>query len=1096
MRLVRHACALALAGSLSLAACSPGPPPTGVTVASLDPAGGGARTGLRTGDVLLSWQRRTEEPVAAEAEGALHSCADLSAVENGEAPRGTVTFQVERLGRAFSLEMDPGGLQVEVLPRRKRAGEGCEAFARARRLSRIPRWPEARAAYAKAAAAARARGRLLFAATALRGQGEAALRAQDFPGAEAAYAEALRLCRQAAPDSLDEALVWHALGNLEQTRGAVAPSEAALHNALRIRQRLAPGSLEVAASLDVLGIDAWRRGDLTGAKELYGQSLAVSRKRSAGSLDEGKALNNLGILLRATGDDAGAESSFTQAAQILQRVAPRSNDLASTAVNLAAVASDRGDFANSEEHQRIALARFEKIAPEGLEVAGVLNNLGTIARERYELTEADAFFRHSLAIQHRLAPGSEVEATSLSNLGWTAQERGHLDEAERFGREALAIRARQSPGGPSVALSDSILGSIALKRGDLRGARALGEKALALQHKLAPGSLYEGEYLEFLADVAFQRNDLPGAESLVRQGLVIHRRLAPRSVLEGEALDLLGKVLEHQGRLREAEAVYEEAAGAIEAQIGHLGGSDEARSSFQAKFLKVYQHLMALQVARGATATALHTLERSRARSLLELLAQRDLAAGDAPTILLDQLRQIDRQYEDAQEALARLDPRRTAELEALTATLARLRGERATLSSRIARASPHYAALRAPQPLELAGIRAVLDPGTVWLSYSIGEKETYLFVVVPAGVPGPGVEVHTLPVGSAELVRQVSAFRSLILRGRDHPEIEPALLTAGRHLYDLLVAPAAATIAGTQRILLSPDGPLHILPFAALILPGKTRPGDPPAYLGPAYLGKDKPLHSVLSATLYAEIRRGRRAPTSPGHAAEGPLVAFADPRIVPSEPNVNGEDDPAEPPARRYRHGLAPLPGARAEVRALSALWGKDAYVYVGAEASERRFRHLPVHPRYLHFASHALLDRHFPLDSALALATPKSPDSEDNGLLQAWEIFEMPRLDADLVTLSACETGLGSDAGGEGLIGLTRAFQFAGARSVLASLWAVNDSTTAALMERFYTLLRAGWPKDIALQEAQRALLQDNLGAAHPIHWAAFTLSGDWM
>jgi len=1091
MRLVCHASALALAGCLSLAACSPGPGPlpAGVTVASLDPAGGGARAGLRTGDVLLSWQRRTEVPVAGTAEGELRSCADLSAVENGEAPRGTVTFQVERQGRTFSLEMDPDGLQVEVLPRQRGAGEGCETFARARRLSRIPRWPEARAAYAKAAAAARSRGRLLFAATALRGQAEAALRVQDFPGAEAAYAEALRLCRTAAPESLDEALVWHALGNLEQTRGAVARSEAALDNALRIRQHLAPGSLEVAATLDVLGIDAWRRGDLEGAKRLYGQSLAVSRKRSAGSLDEGKALNNLGLLLRETGDDDGAERSFTQAAQILQRVAPGSIELARTAVNLAILASDRGDFATSEEHQRTALARFEKIAPEGLEVAGILNNLGTIARERYELTEADALFRHSLAIQHRLAPGSEVEATSLSNLCWTAQARGHLDEAERFGREALAIRSRQSPGGPSVALSESILGSIALQRGDLRRARALGEKALHLQHKLAPGSDYEGEYLELLADVALKGRDLPRAETLVRQALVIHRRIAPRSVLEGEALDLLGRVLERQGRTREAEAVYEEAAGAIEAQIGRLGGSDEARSSFQANFLKVYQHLMALQVARGATATALHTLERSRARSLLALLAQRDLAAGDAPTALLDRQRQIDRHYEDAQEALARLDPRRTAELEALTATLARLRGERATLAARIARASPHYAALRSPQPLELAGIRAVLDPGTVWLSYSIGDQETCLFVVVPAGVPGPGVEVHRLPVGSAELARQVSAFRSLILRGREHPEVEPALLTAGRHLYDLLVAPAAATLAGAQRVLLSPDGPLHILPFAALILPGAGGPGDPPAYLG-----RDKPLHSILSATLYAEIRRGRRAPASRGQAAEGPLVAFADPRIVPSEPGI--EDDPAEPPARRYRRGLTPLPGARAEVRALSALWGKDAYVYVGAEASERRFRHLPVRPRYLHFASHALLDRRFPLDSALALATPKSPDSEDNGLLQAWEIFERPRLDADLVTLSACETGLGSDAGGEGLIGLTRAFQFAGARSVLASLWAVNDDTTALLMERFYTLLRAGRPKDVALQEAQRSLIQGNRGTSHPLHWAAFTLSGDWM
>jgi len=1078
---MRFACpALALAVALLLLSCSRGPAPAGVTVASLDPAGGAARAGLRVGDVLLSWQR-DKSTGAAGAEGALGSCADLSRVEIQEAPQGTVTFQAERLGRTFSAEMPPDNWQIEVLPRQRR-DPGCDAFARARLLSRSSRWPEARAAYAQAAAHARAHSQTLFAATALRHQGIAALRAQDFPGAEAAYTQALEICRKTAPDSLDEALAWHALGYMEQARGAIARSEEELHNALRIRRQLAPRSLEVAGTLNILGIDAWRRGDLEDAKRLYGESLAIVRARAPGSLDEGQVLNNLGLLLREIGDDTAAEGYYTQAAQILQRTAPGSIDLARTAANLATIASDRGDFARSEEHLRIALDRFEKIAPEGLEVADVLNNLGSIVRERYQLTEAEAYFRHSLAIQHRLAPGSEVEATSLSNLCWIAQNRDRLDEAEGLCRSALEIRSRQSPGGPTVAISLSMLGVIAMLRGNLPNATMFGERALALQHKLAPGSLYEGEYLEFLGNVAMRGGDLRRAETLLRQALVIHRRTAPRSVLEGEALDLLGRVLERQGRKQEAEAVFEQAAAAIEDQIGRLGGSDEGRSSFQAKFLEVYQHLIALQVSRGETAAALHTLERSRARSLLALLAQRDLAAGDAPTALLDRQRQLDRKYEDTQDALARLDPRHTAELETYTATLVHLRGERADLAARIARASPHYAALRSPQPLDLAGIRAVLDPGTVWLSYSVGEDKTYLFAVVPAGDPGPGVEVFTLPAGADRLAEQVSAFRSLILRGREKPALEPALVEAAQRLYKLLVAPAAATIASRRRVLLSPDGPLHILPFATLIEPGKARPGDPPVFLT-----EDKPLHTVLSATLYAEIRRTRSA----GRGPEGSLVAFADPRIVPPEPGP--VDDPGAPPTRRYRHGLAPLPGARAEVRALEALWGKDAHVYAGAEASEERLRHLPVRPRYLHFACHALLDRRSPLDSALALATPQKPNGEDNGLLQAWEIFERLRLDADLVTLSACETGLGRDAGGEGLIGLTRAFQYAGARSVLASLWVVNDDTTAVLMERFYTLLRAGQPKDLALQEAQRDLIHRH---AHPVHWAAFTLNGDWM
>jgi CHAT domain-containing protein len=375
--------------------------------------------------------------------------------------------------------------------------------------------------------------------------------------------------------------------------------------------------------------------------------------------------------------------------------------------------------------------------------------------------------------------------------------------------------------------------------------------------------------------------------------------------------------------------------------------------------------------------------------------------------------------------------------------------------------------------------VRAFLDPGTVLLSYSVQEERTFLFVVQPEGLA-----VHTLPAGRDALAAEVAAFRSLILRGRERPVVEPALLVTGDRLYRLLIAPAASAIARSSRVLLSPDGPLHILPFAALVraLPEGGAP--------PVFLAEDKPLHTVLSATLYAEIRHSRRGIP----AVAGPLVAFADPQVRTPAPGE--QDNPQEPPVRRYRRGLPALPGAREEIRVLSSLWGRDAYIYTGAEANEERLRQLPVRPCYLHFACHALLDRRFPLDSALALAAPNRPDAEDNGLLQAWEIFERVRLDTELVTLSACETGLGRDAGGEGLIGLTRAFQYAGARSVLASLWSVSDRITAELMESFYTRLRAGEPKDRALQEAQRDLLHGQGAAAHPVHWAAFTLSGDWQ
>jgi CHAT domain-containing protein len=193
---------------------------------------------------------------------------------------------------------------------------------------------------------------------------------------------------------------------------------------------------------------------------------------------------------------------------------------------------------------------------------------------------------------------------------------------------------------------------------------------------------------------------------------------------------------------------------------------------------------------------------------------------------------------------------------------------------------------------------------------------------------------------------------------------------------------------------------------------------------------------------------------------------------------------------------------------VSAIAELFRPDSDIYLDERATEERAKEVAGGTRYLHFASHGLLDERFPLNSGLALTIPDAMvEGQDNGILQAWEIFERVRIDADLVVLSACETGLGKEMGGEGLIGLTRAFQYAGARSVLASLWSVADETTAELMKRFYRYLKAGRSKDTALRQAQLDLIRGavavrepdgqptRIDTSHPFYWAAFQLNGDW-
>jgi CHAT domain-containing protein len=254
-------------------------------------------------------------------------------------------------------------------------------------------------------------------------------------------------------------------------------------------------------------------------------------------------------------------------------------------------------------------------------------------------------------------------------------------------------------------------------------------------------------------------------------------------------------------------------------------------------------------------------------------------------------------------------------------------------------------------------------------------------------------------------------------------------------------------------------------------------------------YLVEWKALHTTLSLTLFAELRK--HPPVSSGSST---LVAFGDPLYPSTKPQADADLSPEVREVLRRGYALTPLPATRAEVGALAEGFGQHATVYLGAEATEGRAKSI-AKTKYLHFATHGLLDSRSPLDSSLALTVPAERRAgEENGLLQAWEIFEQLRIDADLVTLSACETALGADVAGEGLVGLTRAFHYAGARTVLASLWQVADVSTSDLMTKLYAHLRSGMTKDEALRLAQRDAIARPETAA-PFHWAAFTLSGNW-
>jgi CHAT domain-containing protein/Tfp pilus assembly protein PilF len=763
------------------------------------------------------------------------------------------------------------------------------------------------------------------------------------------------------------------------------------------------------------------------AEAAYRRALGFRELTAPQGVAAARCRHMLGRLARVRFDQAAALGHFEAARAILEAEAPGSPELAQVVHDVGLVRYAQGRFEEADASYAVAQDLLERSVPESLDLAATLSIRGSVAQQRGDFGRAEAFHRRALALTERLAPDGVEHALVLNRLGVVAREQGDLDEAETFHRRALAVFEKTVPGGAEVAGSFNNLGLVAAAREDWAAAEAFHLQALAIRERLKPDGPDVAASLANLGALASDRGDFAAAEAFLRRSLAIKRATAPGTLTLGVTLHNLGEALLGLERFDEARASLEEAR-AIRERLAP-GSGDLAAD---------WHTLGLLDRDQGRPEGAL-----AKWRRALDIMdAQRGKLAGSDRARFARRYAVL---YRDPQALL--LERGQGAEAFAIHERF----HARALLALLAGRGQPESAP--ATPALDLAGVRAALDPGAALLAFGMLRASVVLFVVRAAGDPGPPVTVLTLPFDEEALRARVLAFRGLLERGRESPELEPALLAQGERLYADLVRPAEPALAGADRLLVSPDGPLHLLPFAALV-----RSRAPLQFVA-AW----KPVTVAASASVFAEIKKSRRAHPDPAPR----LVAFGDP-VLPD--------------------GLHPLPYSRLEVEQVAALFGGTAERYLGPAATERRVLAAAPGARYLHFATHGLLDARTPLDSALVL----SADGGDDGLLRAWEVRDRLRLDADLVTLSACESALGQEATAEGLVGLTRAFQRAGARSVVASLWAVTDRPAARFMETFYARVRSGMDRDQALAAAQ----VESLGAGvHPYHWAGFQLAGDW-
>jgi CHAT domain-containing protein/Tfp pilus assembly protein PilF len=749
-----------------------------------------------------------------------------------------------------------------------------------------------------------------------------------------------------------------------------------------------------------------------------------------------------------------------------------------------------------------------------LNVATSLNNLGLIAWQRGDLAQAEDYQLKALAIREKLAPGGIQVAMSMDNLMLVALETGDLTKAEKFSRRGLAIYQKQAPDSLGVARAFNNLGLVAGQRGDLAKAEDYYQQGLAISEKLAPVSVDLARDLNRLAAVVRQRGDWARAEQYYRRALGIWEKLSPATDNEAEALAGLASITKQRGQLDVAAQLYEQALKALEGQTIRLGGTEEVRAGFRAKYESYYQDYVALLIAQGRIEVAFEILERSRAQTLMEMLASAhlDIHQGADPGLLHSERSLRENVTAKSDRRMRLLSDKHTEEqIVEIDKEIGGLREQYQAVETQIRATSPGYAALTQPQPLTASQVRWLLDQDTVLLEYSLGDEHSYLFAVTPDAVAAYKLPKRAEIERTARAVYDLLTARNRAIKGETSLRRQARIAKAdrdypvhARQLSNMLLRPSGPALKG-KRLLIVADGALQYIPFAAL--PDPQDLSKTPAPLMIAHEIVNLPSASVLAVMRRQEQER-KPAPRAVAVLAD-PVFSVRDGRLrAAGSPRPSRTRSGAQPvvdpdlgrqltrSVRDVGLDLSRLPYTRREAEAIFAVVPPHQGMKALDFNATRAIAASPELSQYriIHFATHGLLDSQHPELSGLVLSLVDKQGKPQSGFLSLEDIYNL-NLPAELVVLSACETGLGKEINGEGLIGLTRGFMYAGAHRVVASLWSVNDAATADLMARFYQgILHDKFPPAAALRQAQ-AQLWKRARWKSPYYWAAFQIQGDW-
>ena len=740
--------------------------------------------------------------------------------------------------------------------------------------------------------------------------------------------------------------------------------------------------------------------------------------------------------------------------------------------SLAAYYFNRSDWQNALHHGEEALRYFRMAKYDRGSLAAFLV-IGQTYSGEGEPQRALEYLRNAQKLSDAMPAARENLATLMQTTGAVYLDLRQYDRAiENFEKAQTIFHAVEDPIHESEVL---------INLGQAHALMGKPEKALEYFARAAPlieSTEYhglEGERLGALAKAQLLLGKTEEAnDSATRAIELLHENALVSE--EAEAHLTRARLERMNGDLAAVRKDAEAAVAIVETVRGRIG-PPEKRATFMASVWEAYETYIDVLMDLHLDAEALQASERARARSLVELLVEtRGGAVRRAEPTRMRQVRALREKISaKAQAQLLQASSGNGFVVEQLKGELNDLYAQYEKLSGEMRSDDPALAAATSPQALDLSQIqRDVLDPSTVLLEYSLGEKRSFLWVVTQSSIQG-----YVLPARD----RVESAVRSAY---------EVMSTPAGgaqslRSLSKMILTPAASEL-GSKRLIIVPDGALHYVPFAAL-------PG-----------GSGRPMlaeHEVAILPSASAIAVLRSYPHS--QPASRTVAVFADPvfdktdsRLIAKSPARESMDADVARSAREsgLRH-LSRLPFTRREATAILSLVEPARRKEALDFAANRRAVMSPdlADYRFVHFATHGLLNNFHPELSGIVLSMVDASGRNQEGFLSTADVFNLS-WNTDLVVLSGCQTGLGKEIRGEGIAGLTQAFMYAGATRVVASLWNVNDAATAALMKKFYQEMLG--PKHLAPAAALRAAqlsLQKTQRWSAPYYWAGFVMQGEW-